>query len=54
MDALACLAEEGRKLTAKVVGELSSSFDPAVSEWGNPPCRDARDPSPFVLEEIRG
>ncbi len=22
--------------SAKVVGELSKSFDPAVSEWGNP------------------
>ncbi len=25
-------------MTAKVVGELSRSFDPAVSEWRNPSC----------------
>lgn len=24
--------------TTKLVGELSRSFDPAVSEWGNPGC----------------
>ncbi|PIY79278.1 MAG: hypothetical protein COY81_03305 [Candidatus Pacebacteria bacterium CG_4_10_14_0_8_um_filter_43_12] len=30
--------------SAKVVGELSNSFDPAVSEWGNPPCRSTWDP----------
>lgn len=24
-------------MVAKVVGELPRSFDPAVSEWGNPP-----------------
>ena len=23
-------------MAAKLVGELSRSFDPAVSEWGNP------------------
>jgi hypothetical protein len=35
-----CLGLSYRRRTykaAKVVGELSRSFDPAVSEWGNPP-----------------
>lgn len=29
--------------SAKVVGELSKSYDPAVSEWGNPSIRKGRD-----------
>jgi len=36
VDALAHVAEEGRARRAKLVGELSRSFDPTVSEWGNP------------------
>ena len=35
-DALAVNAEEGRFKPAKVVGEVAKTFDPAVSEWGNP------------------
>ena len=35
MDALAVKAEEGRFKSAKVVGEVTRTYDPAVSEWGN-------------------
>ena len=34
-----CLGSNYRRrtrMTAIIVGELSRSFDPAVSEWGNP------------------
>lgn len=37
VDALAANTEEGRFKPAKVVGEVAQTFDPAVSEWGNPP-----------------
>lgn len=36
-----CLGDFGRgrtQTTAIFVGEVSSTFDPAVSEWSNPPC----------------
>ena len=36
VDALAVKAEEGRFKSAKVVGEVTRTYDPAVSEWGNP------------------
>ena len=36
VDALAVKAEEGRFKPAKVVGEVARTYDPAVSEWGNP------------------
>ena len=36
VDALACLAEEGRIRPRKTSGSCQESFDPAVSEWGNP------------------
>ena len=36
MDALVLRTEEGRTRRAIRVGELSRSFDPAISEWGNP------------------
>jgi hypothetical protein len=35
-----CLGDFGRgrtQTTAIFVGEVSSTFDPAVSEWSNPP-----------------
>ncbi len=35
VDALAAKAEEGRFKSAKVVGEVTRTYDPAVSEWGN-------------------
>ena len=35
MDALAVKTEEGRFKSAKVVGEVTRTYDPAVSEWGN-------------------
>ena len=35
VDALAVKAEEGRFKSAKVVGEVTRTYDPAVSEWGN-------------------
>lgn len=31
--------------SAKVVEELSKSYDPAVSEWGNPLSRDRESPN---------
>ena len=30
-------ADEGRSIAAISPGELRASFDPGVSEWGNPP-----------------
>ena len=36
MDALATTGDEGRSITAKSPGELQTSFDPRISEWGNP------------------
>jgi hypothetical protein len=36
MDAWAIRAEEGRGLPPIWAGELESSVDPAISEWGNP------------------
>ena len=38
---------------AIVVGELAKSFDPAVSEWGNPLCSSASYPQ-FIEEGKRG
>ena len=35
MDALVIKAEEGRFKSAKVFGEVTRNYDPAVSEWGN-------------------
>ena len=35
VDALAVKAEKGRFKSAKVVGEVTRTYDPAVSEWGN-------------------
>jgi hypothetical protein len=40
--------------TAKVAGEESRSFDPAVSEWGNPSVRNGRDPSIYTRGVTRG
>jgi hypothetical protein len=37
VDALALGADEGRDEAAKSFGELQVSFDPEISEWGNPP-----------------
>lgn len=33
---LGCISRRRTCQAAKVVGELPRSFDPAVSEWGNP------------------
>ncbi|OGD72524.1 hypothetical protein A3K29_00005 [Candidatus Collierbacteria bacterium RIFOXYB2_FULL_46_14] len=35
VDALAVKAEEGRFKSAKVIGEVTRTYDPVVSEWGN-------------------
>ena len=35
VDALAVKADEGRFKSAKVTGEVTRTYDPAVSEWGN-------------------
>jgi hypothetical protein len=39
VDALAPRADEGRGYAAISHGELLPSFDPWMSEWGNPPSR---------------
>ena len=36
VDALAITGEEGRGSLRKVVGSWQTSFDPQMSEWGNP------------------
>jgi hypothetical protein len=37
MDALVGFAEEGRSRCAIRVGEVPTTYDPTISEWGNPP-----------------
>jgi len=37
VDALALSGDEGRDYLRKVSGSWLVSFDPEVSEWGNPP-----------------
>ncbi len=46
MDALAVKAEEGRFKSAKVIGEVTRTYDPVVSEWGNL-ARFIWSPTPF-------
>jgi len=36
VDALAITGEEGRGSLRKVSGSWQTSFDPGMSEWGNP------------------
>jgi len=36
VDALAITGDEGRDSLRKVVGSWQMSFDPQMSEWGNP------------------
>jgi hypothetical protein len=36
-DALAVEGDEGRGSLRKASGSWQTSFDPAMSEWGNPP-----------------
>jgi len=36
VDALAITGDEGRDSLRKVVGSWQMSFDPPISEWGNP------------------
>ena len=36
VDALAITGDEGRGSLRKVVGSWQTSFDPQMSEWGNP------------------
>lgn len=40
--------------SAKVVGELSKSFDPAVSEWSNPYTRNSMESSIYRWRETWG
>ena len=37
VDALAITGDEGRGSLRKVSGSWQASFDPGMSEWGNPP-----------------
>ncbi len=46
VDALAVKAEEGRFKSAKVIGEVTRTYDPVVSEWGNL-ARFIWSPTPF-------
>ena len=39
VDALAITGDEGRDSLRKVSGSWQISFDPEMSEWGNPPAR---------------
>ena len=39
VDALAITGDEGRGSLRKISGSWQTSFDPEVSEWGNPPAR---------------
>ena len=39
VDALAITGDEGRGSLRKVSGSWQTSFDPEISEWGNPPAR---------------
>jgi len=36
VDALAITGDEGRGSLRKAVGSWQTSFDPQISEWGNP------------------
>ena len=36
VDALAITGDEGRGSLRKASGSLQTSFDPEISEWGNP------------------
>ena len=37
VDALAMIGDEGRDSLRKASGSWQISFDPEISEWGNPP-----------------
>ena len=39
VDALAITGDEGRRSVRKATGSSQTSFDPWMSEWGNPPAR---------------
>ena len=39
VDALAMIGEEGRDSLRKASGSWQMSFDPEISEWGNPPVK---------------
>ena len=39
VDALAITGDEGRCSVRKAAGSSQTSFDPRMSEWGNPPAR---------------
>ena len=39
VDALAITGDEGRVSLRKAMGSWQKSFDPSMSEWGNPPAR---------------
>ena len=39
VDALAMIGDEGRDSLRKASGSWQISFDPEISEWGNPPAR---------------
>ena len=42
VDALAITGDEGRGSLRKGSGSWQTSFDPGMSEWGNPPVKGNR------------
>ena len=40
VDALAITGDEGRGSLRKASGSWQTSFDPEISEWGNPLCKE--------------
>ena len=54
VDALACLAEEGRIRPRKSSGSCQESYDPAVSEWDNPTLVIRSNSGVYTGEATRG
>ena len=46
MDALASGTDEGRCKAAKAPGRCQATYDPVVSEWGNPALCEQGKPAP--------
>ena len=53
VDALTVRGDEGRIRAAISLGELPKSFDPRISEWGNPAYRDICYPTGSEPGEVK-
>ena len=53
VDALAMIGDEGRVSLRKARGSWQNSYDPAMSEWGNPPHLNAVSLSEYIGQEKR-